>query len=143
MWKNITIELPKLDLEYLSNELFNLDIISVLIEKKNKLASATSREFRPGQGMMTSSSSQPPAKSIALYQLLVADYSSKSHVKDVPFYPNRTCGWLVHELSTLREARALNRAVVELAWRKELPSHMRDALMAAASSKTRTGGWVM
>jgi len=36
MWKNITIELPKLDLEYLSNELFNLDIISVLIEKKNK-----------------------------------------------------------------------------------------------------------
>jgi len=34
MWKNITIELPKLDLEYLSNELFNLDIISVLIEKK-------------------------------------------------------------------------------------------------------------
>ena len=43
----------------------------------------------------------------------------------------------------MREARALNRAVVELAWRKELPSHMRDALMAAASSKTRTGGWVM
>ena len=109
---------------------------------KTKL-SATSREFRPGQGMMTSSSSQPPANSIALYQLLVADYSSKSHVKDVPFYPNRTCGWLVHELSTLREARALNRAVVELAWRKELPSHMRDALTAAASSKTRTGGWVM
>ena len=36
MWKNISIELPKLDLEYLSNELFNLDIISVLIEKKNK-----------------------------------------------------------------------------------------------------------
>ena len=36
MWKNITIELPKLDLEYLSNELFNLDIISVLIEDKNK-----------------------------------------------------------------------------------------------------------
>ena len=34
MWKNITIELPKLDLEYLSNELFTLDIISVLIEKK-------------------------------------------------------------------------------------------------------------
>ena len=34
MWKNISIELPKLDLEYLSNELFNLDIISVLIEKK-------------------------------------------------------------------------------------------------------------
>ena len=34
MWKNITIELPKLDLEYLSNELFNLNIISVLIEKK-------------------------------------------------------------------------------------------------------------
>ena len=64
---------------------------------KTKL-SATSREFRPGQGMMTTS--QPPTKSIALYQLLVADYSSKSHVKDVPFYPNRTCGWLVHELST-------------------------------------------
>lgn len=36
MWKNITIELPKLDLEYLSNELFNLDIISILIEEKNK-----------------------------------------------------------------------------------------------------------
>ena len=36
MWKNITIELPKLDLEYLSNELFNLDIISIIIEEKNK-----------------------------------------------------------------------------------------------------------
>ncbi len=48
MWKNITIELPKLNLEYLSNELFNLDIISVLIEHKN--TPKTSNWFHDGIG---------------------------------------------------------------------------------------------
>jgi len=85
---------------------------------------------------------QRSTKSIALYRLLVTDYKKKIH-PNVPFYPKRACGWLVHELNTLSEARALNRAVVELSWKKELSDSLRDALMnaIAPNKPEREGGW--